>query len=1048
MAVVRKTKNTRVYTIKNSELYSSEKYDFASAIFDDDILATYTKSGLHEISTIIQKELSSRGLLDSLFIELNIIGTLLEEKTPNVLNSLTFIREGYTDDGVESTTPLFADNVKLYSNPIIRKLYKKFGYTIFYHPDIFIDQGEPKVPYSIIDPHAKSKAQLSLDEEIQEALSKASPYHELTDFKMQSDSEPSWVSGPARILVGNSRFQRDYEGIVKTAVSIRELGISVQDAIHEFHRYYHYYFAKKRRTVYMAIPILGAYSSNRPEAKFTSGIQGQGVVFLFFTVPERYPIYRHIEEDIDSLAECLFERIGSIVRLLTYNYLFNLGVNLANNVKKQSIKSAIAAIMSRNMSHNLGSHYLYYTKSYLEDLADNVGDLGPDIRGAAKVLGYMQARMDYLATIISNDRYPNGSVNFKSQIYDELTVDDFSKRHFDGRKDKAKRTTNFLLSNLILSENFTRSSINFKKTDIAGNKDGRHYKPLRLQVMLWEDKKCNIFTGSAYNRIQLKEKAVKNELSKLNIALPGGTMSTHAFFNVLENFIRNSAKYMQSDFKEEGLVFTISIKKNAKDPNLYDFIIFDNKNNADKVLPIVNKQLMEIQILDEFGGVEKSSKGLKEMLFSSVWMRTYNYPTRSFADIISLIHRIPKGEDKLQCIKHFGFDFVSVSDNGVVIEDNSPEGNLGLHFSLPEFKIATDFEIEPDDDERDLILKSLSLSSDIVCFNEATENTEKYLSLLSTYFTRCFTNSDFEEKAFQQYYKSSGVITPNEEIARLVYKFKIILDKRFGKEANGNIDKVGLVIGDRQDIKRLPRESHTIYFERHLNTQKDLYDFIGYAYADSVSGGNFTITLNSLMDEGITKDTCRYKTWHDKLLGLKIKESALTRITLIDERLFNNMKEDGPLKELEYQLKNIRVLSASIDGSTSSLSSLEELFEGNTFQDGLNRTHFLSIHLGLIEKIIKSDWGKRYGDERNIEHRALPFMQDIIRIFSDGDERVFITIHSGRGNFSKELEGPLANYPFISLSAIENAFNNSKYLLSQLFYNTLYIGKGIINKQD
>ena len=87
--------------------------------------------------------------------------------------------------------------------------------------------------------------------------------------------------------------------------------------------------------------------------------------------------------------------------------------------------------MTRNMSHNLGSHYLHYTKTQLEQLAKKGGEFGPDIRGAARVMGYMQGRMEYLATLVSGDRYPYGCVNFKSQIFDELTIDDFSKRHFE-----------------------------------------------------------------------------------------------------------------------------------------------------------------------------------------------------------------------------------------------------------------------------------------------------------------------------------------------------------------------------------------------------------------------------------------------------------------------------------------------------------------------------------------------------------------------------------------------------------------------------------------
>ena len=203
----------------------------------------------------------------------------------------------------------------------------------------------------------------------------------------------------------------------------------------------------------MAIPILGAHAGNRLYSPSEDGIQGQGVIFLFFTIPPDSLCYDPdrdkngsvLIKQIDSLAECLYERLGTLMRFITYNYLFNIGVNLAENANKKAITSAVSAIMSRNMSHNLGSHYLYYTKNYLMDLSRKSGEKRADIRGAAKVLGYMQARMDYLATVISNDRYPNGSVNFKSQIYDELTIDDFSKRHFSKYADRGKRTTNFLL---------------------------------------------------------------------------------------------------------------------------------------------------------------------------------------------------------------------------------------------------------------------------------------------------------------------------------------------------------------------------------------------------------------------------------------------------------------------------------------------------------------------------------------------------------------------------------------------------------------------------
>lgn len=716
-------------------------------------------------------------------------------------------------------------------------------------------------------------------------------------------------------------------------------------------------------------------------------------------------------------------------------------------VQKEAIKSAISSIMSRNMSHNLGSHYLYYTKTYLEDLANSCGEKGPDIRGAAKVLGYMQARMDYLATIISNDRYPNGAVNFKSQIYDELTIDDFSKRHFKNYSDRCKRTTNFLLSNLVMSENFTRGSILKNSASCEQNMENK-FHPIRIQVMYWneEENSYEIFTGSSHSPKMDKERGIKNDLSKLNISLPGGTMSCHAFFNVIENFIRNSAKYLQEDFKKEGLVFTIAIKRNQLVENAFDFIIFDNKNNATKVLDIVNQQLKDLRILDEKGRIEKSSKGLKEMLFSAIWMQASTYKNDTFADIINIIQLEEKQEDKLKLIQKYGFSFVPVSSEGVIHKEALEKDNLGLKITLPEFRFAKDFTIKKSDSERDIIQKALSMSSDIVCFNMKKPESIKDYKYLS-YFTRVYYNKDFEEEKFNEFLKSAKVLSKDDSMAKNVYKFKCILDSRFQRESNGDIDNLCLSLGgDLRDIKLIPKDhSRIIYFERHLSTKKRIEDYVDYAYVDTISGGNYTITLNSLFEDGLTKNF-KYKTWNDFLYALKIKESALTRITLIDERLFNNMNNDIPSRKTEYALKNIRILNVNIEGNNSTPFILSKILEGNKFVDNSNRTHFLSIHLGLIEKIVKTEWEGKFGKCSSIEDKVNLLMQKLEIYFGGGEEKVFISIHSGRGNFSKELEGPLASYPFISLAAIENAFSNSKYLLSQLFYNNVYIGKGIINE--
>ncbi|MBE6237511.1 MAG: hypothetical protein E7116_05070 [Bacteroidales bacterium] len=751
--------------------------------------------------------------------------------------------------------------------------------------------------------------------------------------------------------------------------------------------------------------------------------------------------------------------------------------------KKEAIKSAISAIMSRNMSHNLGSHYLYYTKAHLEELAKTQSDIAPDIRGTAKVLGYIQARMDYLATVISNDKYPYGAVNFKSQLFDELTVDKFSKRHFSEKEKINLRTTNFLLSNLVLSENFSISDIHEDRTS-SNKTENNNRNLLELYVKLQgEDGLYDQFTGTNNKSLTgwptfKTETPVKNALSNLHVALPGGIMSSHAFFNVVENFIRNSAKYLQVDFRPEGLIFNIAIREqgNAKqDANSYlDLIIYDNKSNANKVhdgngngyyisdmksvrdgVPTLYEQILKklgaIKIINDSNNeIEKDSKGFKEILFSSAWMKSYEYNSSSYADVMTSINQDVAENDKLALIEKYGFSLVQVVENKVgsgkntrfdlsIYDRNSfhsmpdehiAQANLGIMITLPKFNKYVKFVTQ--NSLKANIESMLNVYSDIVGVDQ------KYINdkTISHCFTRTFDGPQ----------------------ASSVSMMKSILNKRFG-----NIDSYKLVFDNckevfTEELSEKERLAKTLFFKRHLNSKDAISDYLDYAYADTVSGGNFTVTINDLISKGVNEDGS-YKDEDSEYFALKVKESALTRITIIDERLFNSMSG----KELEYSTKNLRVLNYIKDGvdSLSEISNdvFDEILHGNRFRDGKSNTHFLSIHLGLIEKMLKNSVVlnnvideelngrglETISEDRLSPERVRVFMELLEKKFGNDNGDTFISIHSGRGNFSKELEGPLAKYPFVSLSALENAFNNSKYLLSQIFYNTVYIGKGMAN---
>ena len=155
--------------------------------------------------------------------------------------------------------------------------------------------------------------------------------------------------------------------------------------------------------------------------------------------------------------------------------------------------------------------------------------------------------------------------------------------------------------------------------------------------------------------------------------------------------------------------------------------------------------------------------------------------------------------------------------------------------------------------------------------------------------------------------------------------------------------------------------------------------------------------------------------------------------------------------------KNVRLLNLKPESSIGeNPTDVMGVFDGNSFNDSSenkNHTHFLSIHLGMIEKIVDNEAYLKalHLEEENVERddildikgkRAIALMKKLREMFNTE----FVTVHSGRGNFSKDLEGPLRDYQFISVSALESVLTNSKFLLAQLFYNSVYIGKGEANE--
>lgn len=739
------------------------------------------------------------------------------------------------------------------------------------------------------------------------------------------------------------------------------------------------------------------------------------------------------------------ERASEFLRYIMYlksqlSYEHNqLLIKQEQEIKHQSVKSAIAFIMSRNMSHNLGSHFLYYTKEDLwNSAARNPADSASYLRGASKVIDYVQGRMNYLAAVTSDDKIPYNSINFKTQIFNSLIVDEISLNEVD----VSKRVDNFLLKNIVKSEKYTRSDASSGKLLTTG--------ALFIKLSVWDSaKECYRY----FEELKDSDNDLKQKYASLELALPGGLIGIQAFYNVVENFIRNSAKYhWGKDPRPTNLTITIRLK--IEETQKLSVTIIDNKHNASSpkgsgdnitLRQYLENQLETLRIIEENLSINQENKGLKEMLLSTLWLNSNEYD-ESFSSIIQRYDQNRKNIiERQEILKKFGFVFVCERVEGC------KNNTLGIKFSLPLF-----IPILP------LNSYDTHIHSDIVSIQD--ENLPEGLS--KSKISNCFPRVIFNDRV-NNLLCDFVIESPNSEM----YFSACALSKAIGANL-GDIDKYILTIKETEPVEDFPEDSYSIQFESHVNVKGiSAQTFNNYyknvAYVDSISGENYTKVLEEMFLNGLAdrNGKLKYIRWSDKYLSLKIKESAMTRITIIDERLFNglawvNCPGEGNFEfkdtGVEMSLKNVRVLNYFKAGdifpeNTAAVDKFDVL-RGNEFRpfghlkESPNATDFLSIHVSLIEKMLKDhnfleqkEYCGPMGTNPLSVDRVGKFMSLLNKTFSPANPgKLRICVHSGRGKLSEDLELSLSGYPLINFQTLESSFHNSKFLLSQIFYNLVY----------
>ena len=1018
---------------------------------------------------------------DKWFVEYSVLATTIDPSrtsdSTGKLRCFSFIHD--RKDGN------FKNDIEKYVSPIIEVLKdkeeEKGGNWWFHNPETFLAPFQIN-PYLSYTSHA-IKCDENIVKEIENRAKNKeyNKYDRVEDNKTERDRESFYVS--------SMEYPRTFESILESSKVLYDsfnvdpetrndnLIKHYHEGVEQARLYYDKFVAKDEEIYcYLTFPIVASharyvtpeiYKKNYGSDIFQDRYQGIGHCFIYFKINDSQLLndedeFKTLKDNINKL----FIKINSTLHNFAFNYTFNIGLQLQERTREEAIKAAKAAIMSRNMSHNLGSHFISNTKNYFDALIDREQNNLPIYRGVKFALQYIQERMDFIATVTSDDKYPFGVVNAKAQIFDELTPDDLGARH-------EKKSLNFLMDYLVLSEKISKRSF-----DLAGTKSLLSQGTHVLKLLMGYEKEDG--TVEFWNSEKADDISNRDNLVSINFAIPGGILGRHAVFSIIENVIRNAAKHGQDKIGEEFIIRLLCTMDNQ-------LVIYDNKcdPHIHKTVDNLTERLHNLRMLNPDNSLNQDNKGLKEILICAAWLQN-----TSISDVL----RNKNFDDYVRIL--------AVNSEGKELSSSDSEGFLAYSVHLERFEKSVYLDCAPSID------RIKSIKADIICAAKDYQVEDTNTSL-SQVIPRFLLISSEEYKQIINTHQEA-------ELLRRVVERNCKLSTQKVQMVCSSDEKRLVIDGDKGPVVALEnyveKSPDDFLFKGHAGKSKwskfeSLFLTHGFEtkYVDAISGGDFTHTLVQPSFVG------------DLYNLYKIFESVKTRFVIIDERIFEQYRSKKSSRQRKEMLdtiakqgfpsgavgdatfleevvdkaflpsilceqinkelpqdkrrllldfvsekqrfmsfckkdieqhylerKNIHVLSFDSMEDGYELKDLSyncyghfEMDNGKVKFHANNDCHyftdaenapitFLSIHLGLIDKV-KGQMNCIFDESEIVETLKEYF-----------GNNVFVSIHSGRGGY--DVRDALKKYVFQSYSAIENPLHNSKFLLAQQFYNLSYHG--------
>lgn len=702
---------------------------------------------------------------------------------------------------------------------------------------------------------------------------------------------------------------------------------------------------------------------------------------------------REFQRFIDQLSGCLY----SVIKESKFH--------------RNAVIGAIGKLMSRNMNHNIGSHVISNLRH--QDVYQKLAD-----SEVLKSNTYLSC-FNNTSTNSNDDKKETQNTNLQLPYFFQYLND-----RMDYLSDVTFGTPNVLTTKYMYNDVFTELD--------------------RVRILLNHISGIQDFKYSFCVKYNGKELSDKNDIA---VAFSSDILGTQAFYNIIENIIRNTAKHAYS--QNRRVVFTIELS-DVENHTSYYCVEIDNgiaEEDIDNLVINQNKLIKESVLDENTNDLRDHGLGLLEMATSAAFLRQvdiekvdsfgYRFDDKLENNKLILLKAINKKHAlgyRFYLQKPKEFLFVGAWNNISETKKNELT-NLGINFLS-------------DNDFINSLDKSVSYPQNFLLYNESNiikqrlikDDTLLPLRKLKVSYDEIATITD---------------IINNTEIKDVVEKLKEFSWRKYFNDSVfaelKNCDNKNIRIGTTTNFKIQDNgfSSNQVVFLHHgqkdphhdawkmsqehndceawienlsSRTSTKLPKFYGLSDGiDSSDGANSNAV--PYYCEGIRKyENKLFKKEKENWIIYSIFEAYHNKVIALDERIQQFSKENFegsdekhnggliPCSEL-FKSTNVHIPEILLDPK---IFSEEDKTDLERFVDDRISGAFLLIHYGILERM--------YKNENEITKQ--------LNAWASKAKRVVVT--SGRGAHSLPLPPSVC---FADLSSVLYAFagnNRNKFTINDL----------------